>query len=160
MQKQFDELVIYKCKSCDLTECVGNEKCKRKYVMSPPQFFDGGYINLRNSFVDDAENHANKTCGKTHGKNKNDEWAAAWNLAFHTKMGELVAGFYREAADQWIIGSDACRAYLNMGSWSSARRWVHSYGAPLRHWVDGRPVFLKSEIDKFLKESKQKRAAA
>ncbi|MFH1737626.1 MAG: hypothetical protein ABIH23_01370, partial [bacterium] len=52
----------------------------------------------------------------------------------------------------WIIGTEACRAYLNAGSWKSAKRWVNRYGAPLRYWVDGRPVFYKSEIDAWLRD--------
>lgn len=107
------------------------------------------YIELREGLIPDAVKYANKQCGRTNGKKSRDQWCDEWNFAFHSKMEELV----QTALDQWIIGSDSCRAYLNIGSWKSAKRWIARYKAPLRYWIDGRPVFLKSEIDLFLKNN-------
>ena len=111
------------------------------------------YIETRNNFIPQAEKFANEKCGKTHGKKENIIWGSEWNLAFFAKMDELVKKFYQDAADQWIIGSDNCRSYLNMGSWKTAKRWIQRHKAPLHYWIDGRPVFLKSEIDNWLKNT-------
>ena len=113
---------------------------------------DQGYIEMRESLIDAAEKKANKTCGKTRGKKKSEVWADAWNKEFHGQMEKLVRAFLGDCSAEWIIGSEACRQYLNVGSWDTARRWIKRYKAPLRHWIDGRPVFLKREIDEWLKK--------
>jgi len=52
--------------------------------------------------------------------------------------------------DEWIVGSEACRIFLKKGSWKSAKRWVKKYNAPIRRWIDGRPAFLRTEINQWL----------
>lgn len=112
---------------------------------------DEDYVETRESFIPEAENYANELCGSTRPEEQtSDQWAVEWNKAFHRKMEELVRECYQTAVAEWIVGSEACRKYLKMGSWKSAKRWIKKYGAPLRYWVDGRPVFLKAEIDAFL----------
>lgn len=114
---------------------------------------DNDYIDLRESLIPEAEKTANKKCGKTRGKKTSEEWCEEWNKAFHAEMERLVQIFYSACAAEWIVGSEECRQYLKAGSWKSAKRWIKRYNAPLRYWIDGRPVFLKREIDEWLIKS-------
>lgn len=111
---------------------------------------DPDYVDIRADFADDAETYTNKIVGKTHGLKTSDEWAAEWNKVFFEKVDELIKSFYHQCQSEWIVGSEACRQYLKLGSWKSAKRWIKRYNAPLRRWIDGKPVFLKSEIDEWL----------
>ena len=116
------------------------------------------YIEMREGFIPEAEETANKTHGPVRGDKPAEEWADAWNTEFHKQMERLVRKCIADCAMGWIVGTEACRVYLHAGSWRAARRWAKRYGAPLRYWVDGRPVFYKAEIDAWLRE--QKEAAA
>jgi len=116
----------------------------RKYV-------DPEYVQVRKENIPEAESYANERCGKERPEEKTaEQWATEWNRIFHEKMDELVRAVYQSAASEWIVGSESCRKYLHQGSWETARRWCKRYNAPLRRWVDGRPVFLKKEIDDWL----------
>jgi len=112
---------------------------------------DNSYIEARESLIYEAEKHANKECGKSHGKRTAEQWARDWNMIFHSEMERLVAKFFSDCKTEWIIGSDACRSYIGFGSWKGAKIWIKKHNAPLRYWIDGRPVFLKKEIDEWLK---------
>ena len=107
---------------------------------------------MREGVIPAAEAKADKKCGATRGTRPAEEWSDAWNKEFHTQMEKLVRKCMADCAMGWIIGPEACRKYLNAGSWKTARRWIKRYKAPLRYWVDGRPVFYKVEIDEWLKQ--------
>jgi len=121
------------------------EKCNgKKYV-------DPAYVKVREENIPEAEKYANEKCGTNRPEEKaSEQWAAEWNRVFHDKMEELVLAVYQSVGTEWIVGSEACRKYLHQGSWETARRWCKRYDAPLRRWIDGRPVFLKKEIDEWL----------
>lgn len=110
------------------------------------------YIEMREGVIPEAEAKADKKCGATRGTRQAEEWSDAWNKEFHTQMEKLVRKCMADCSMGWIIGTEACRAYLNAGSWKTAKRWIKRYNAPLRYWVDGRPVFYKAEIDAWLKQ--------
>jgi len=109
------------------------------------------YVLMREGFIDTAEKIANKHHGKTHGKKNSEKWAAEWNHTFHFFMEKMIKEFLAACSNEWIVGAESCRAYLNKGSWKVTKAWIKRYKAPLRYWPDGRPVFIKSEIDEFLK---------
>jgi hypothetical protein len=115
---------------------------------------DKDYIKMREALIPEAEMKANERCGETRGRKSSEVWAAEWNYEFHGQMEKLVKDFLADCTMGWIVGADACRKYINAGSWKSAKRWIKRYNAPLRYWVDGRPVFYKSEIDEWLKKTK------
>lgn len=110
------------------------------------------YIEMREGLIPVAETKVNKKCGVVRGEKPAEEWADEWNAEFHKQMEKLVAKFLADSAMGWIVGVEACRKYINAGSWKSAKRWIKRYNAPLRYWVDGRPVFNKAEIDAWLKQ--------
>ena len=112
---------------------------------------DHDYIEMREGLIPAAEKMANKKFGATRGDRKTEQWANDWNKEFHAQMERLVRKWLEDCSTGWIIGAEACRKYINAGSWKSAKRWIKRYNAPLRHWVDGRPVFQKKEIDDWLK---------
>ena len=112
---------------------------------------DRDYIEMREGMIPVAEEKANKKFGATRGDRLAEEWADDWNKEFHSQMERLVRKWLEDCSTGWIIGAEACRKYINAGSWKSAKRWIKRYNAPLRHWVDGRPVFQKKEIDDWLK---------
>lgn len=111
---------------------------------------DENYIEMREGLVPDAEKIANKICGATRGKRTSDDYAEAWNKVFHDTMERLVQEFYNRCNADWIVGTEECRLYIHAGSWRSARRWIKRYKAPIRYWIDARPVFIKREIDEWL----------
>ena len=112
---------------------------------------DRDYIEMREGMIPVAEDKANKKFGTTRGDRHAEEWADDWNKEFHMQMERLVRKWLEDCSTGWIIGAEACRRYINAGSWKSAKRWIKRYNAPLRYWVDGRPVFQKKEIDDWLK---------
>jgi len=112
---------------------------------------DAEYVKVREENIPEAERYANEQCGANRPEEKTSEqWAAEWNRVFHDKMEELVRAIHQSVDTEWIVGSEACRQYIQQGSWETARRWCKRYNAPLRRWIDGRPVFLKKEIDAWL----------
>ena len=113
---------------------------------------DQNYIDMREGLIPVAEKKANKKFGTTRGDRKAEQWANDWNKEFHAQMERLVKKCQADCEMGWIIGTEACRKYINAGSWKSAKRWIKRYKAPLRYWVDGRPVFYKAEIDEWLKK--------
>lgn len=52
--------------------------------------------------------------------------------------------------DDWIVGRVAIMKFLKKGSWRSVLRWVRKYKPPLRRWIDGKPAFLRAEINEWL----------
>jgi|GEM_PF-6496945 len=111
------------------------------------------YKELRDELIPAAVKHANRKCGSSAGKKKGDDWAAEWNRAFHERMNQLAREYFESLTLEWIVGADACRAYLRMASWKTAKRWIKQYNAPMRRWIDGRPVFIKSELDEWLRKT-------
>ena len=121
---------------------------------------DRNRIKLRESLIPIAEKYANDLHGELPGDGDRDTWVAAWNLAFHSKMEELVKMKLQEEDDDWLVGGDNIAEAMHYKSWKHVRKILVDHNAPLKVWLDGRPAIKRNDLKEFIKNNVKLRQAA